>query len=163
MSQFQSEKAQVVVGSYATYAEAERAVDHLSDEKFPVEHTAIVGRGLSTVEQVTGRLTMARSIARTAGSGALLGAVLGWLLGLFNLVNPLVSGILLGLYGALIGAVLGGVLGMLAHAMTGGKRDFSSVSSMRADSYDVLVDAEHVQQARELLTGLRPRGGAGTT
>lgn len=159
MTQFQSEDAQVVVGSYATYAEAERAVDQLSDAKFPVEHAAIVGRGLSTVEQVTGRLTMAKATGRSAASGALLGAVLGWLFGLFNLVNPLVSGILLGLYGALIGAVLGAVLGMLAHAMTGGRRDFSSVSSMRADSYDVLVDAAHAGQARQLLS----RGAAGTT
>ena len=36
---------QVVVGSYETYAEAERAVDHLSDNRFPVERAAIVGRG----------------------------------------------------------------------------------------------------------------------
>ncbi|MDU0288991.1 general stress protein [Saccharothrix longispora] len=36
---------QVVVGSCGTYAEAERAVDHLSDNRFPVERTTITGRG----------------------------------------------------------------------------------------------------------------------
>ncbi|GAA4437933.1 general stress protein [Actinokineospora soli] len=151
MTRSQSEKAQQVVGSYATYAEAERAVDHLSDQRFPVEHAAIVGRGLTTVEQVTGRLTTAKAALTSAATGALLGGVLGWLFGLFNLVNPLVSGLLLALYGALLGAIIGGVLGLLAHTMTGGSRDFSSVSSMRADSYDVLVDAEFAEQARGLL------------
>jgi hypothetical protein len=48
---------QVVVALLDSYGEAERAVDYLSDKHFPVRHTAIVGRGLSNVEQVTGRLT----------------------------------------------------------------------------------------------------------
>ncbi|GAA1332155.1 hypothetical protein [Saccharothrix algeriensis] len=34
-----------VVGSHGTCAEAERAVDHLSDNRFPVERTAIRGGG----------------------------------------------------------------------------------------------------------------------
>lgn len=32
------------VASYATYAEAESAVDHLADQKFPVERVSIVAR-----------------------------------------------------------------------------------------------------------------------
>ena len=151
MTRSHAGNAQVVIGSYATYAEAERAVDRLSDQKFPVEHTAIVGRGLSTVEQVTGRLTLGKAAAQSAATGAVLGGVLGWLFGLFNWVNPLVSGLLLALYGAILGAIIGGVLGLLAHAMSGGNRDFSSVSSMRADSYDVLVDAEFAERARGII------------
>ncbi|UVS80665.1 MULTISPECIES: general stress protein [Actinokineospora] len=155
MTQFQSEKAQLVVGSYASYAEAERAVDHLSDQRFPVEHAAIVGRGLSTFEQVTGRLTLWKSAGQSAISGAVLGAVFGWLFGMFNWINPLISGLLLALYGAILGAILGGVFGLLTHAMGGGNRDFSSVSGMRADSYDVLVDAPYAEQAGQLLAGMR--------
>ena len=59
-----------VVASYTTYAPAQRAVDHLSDSSFPVEQTAIIGRDLSLVEQVTGRMTKTRA----AGMGAVAGA-----------------------------------------------------------------------------------------
>ncbi len=42
--------SQQTVASYTTYAEAQRAVDRLSDKKFPVEHTAIVADGLKFVD-----------------------------------------------------------------------------------------------------------------
>ena len=38
------------VAVYDSYGEAERAVDHLSDSGFPVEHVSIVGRDLRWVE-----------------------------------------------------------------------------------------------------------------
>ncbi len=143
---------QVVVASYSRYADAERAVDFLSDQGFPVEHTAIVGRGLTTVEQVTGRLNWWRAGLQSAATGAIIGALFGWLFGLFNWVNPLISSLLLALYGALIGAVLGLLLGMLSHSLTGGRRDFSSISGLQASSYDVLVNAELSDRAAALLT-----------
>jgi heat induced stress protein YflT len=40
------------VGSYDTYPRAQRAVDFLSDNKFPVERTAIIGSDLRMVETV---------------------------------------------------------------------------------------------------------------
>lgn len=142
---------QITIASYPTYAEAERAVDYLSDQRFPVQRVAIVGRGLSSVEQITGRLTTWRAAAQSAAQGAVLGALFGWLFGLFDWVNPIISGLLLALYGAIFGAVLGGLLGLVGHAFTGGRRDFSSVAGMRAESYDVLVDAEVAPQALRLL------------
>jgi hypothetical protein len=142
---------QIVVASYPTYADAERAVDYLSDQRFPVQRTAIVGRGLSSFERITGRLTIWRAAAQSAAYGAVLGALFGWLFGVFDWVNPLISGLLLALYGAIFGAVAGGLLGLLGHALTGGRRDFSSVAGMRAESYDVLVDAEVAPQAIQLL------------
>ena len=92
----------------------------------------------------------------------MLGALFGWLFGLFDWVNPLISGLLLALYGAIFGAVAGGLLGLLGHALTGGRRDFSSVAGMRAESYDVLVDAEVAPQAIQLLDAPAApgRGGA---
>lgn len=48
------------IGSYPTYAEAQRAVDHLSDQEFPVQQVTIVGVDLMQVERVTGRLTWPR-------------------------------------------------------------------------------------------------------
>ena len=35
-----------VIGSYDTYVEAQRAVDYLSDQQFPVQHVSIVGSDL---------------------------------------------------------------------------------------------------------------------
>lgn len=142
---------QVVVGSYPTYTEAERAVDYLSDQRFPVERVAIVGRGLSSVEQVTGRLTVLGAAGRSALPGAVIGALFGWLFGLFDWINPLISGLLLALYGAIFGAVLGALFGAFGHTLTGGRRDFSSITGMRADTYDVQVDAGLADEATRLL------------
>ncbi|WP_202919404.1 general stress protein [Saccharothrix deserti] len=139
---------QVLIGSYSSYADAERVVDRLSDAGFPVRHTAIVGRGLNSVEQVTGRLTVLGAAGRSALSGALIGALFGWLFGVFNWIAPVISGLLLALYGAIFGAI--------GHALTGGRRDFSSVSAMRADSYEVLVSAHVVDQALQVLQGGTP-------
>ena len=42
------------IGSYTTYAEAQRAVDYLSDENFAVQDVTIVGVDLMQVERVLG-------------------------------------------------------------------------------------------------------------
>jgi hypothetical protein len=145
--------AQRAVASYLSYTAAEQAVDYLSDQQFPVEHVAIVGRGLHSYEQVTGRLTLAKAAAYNAIGGAVLGALFGWILGLFNLINPLVSALQLAVYGAIIGAVLGALLGLAAHTLTGGRRDFASIGGLRADSYEVVVDETHAEHAEHLLAG----------
>jgi hypothetical protein len=102
-----------VVASFSSYRDAERAVDFLSDQRFPVQRLAIVGRDLQTVEQVTGRM----------GDGK----------------------------AALAGAAQGAPLGLLVHAMSGGRRDFASVSGMPANRYDVMVDDEVADEAARLL------------
>jgi len=50
------------------------------------------------------------------------------------------------------------VFGAVAQAMTGGQRDFSSLRSLQADRYAIMVDAVHVEQARQLLSGLPATG-----
>ena len=49
------------LGVYDEYAEAQKAVDFLSDNEFPVENCLIVGTDLKQLERVTGRLTTGRS------------------------------------------------------------------------------------------------------
>ena len=142
------------LASYREYAQAQRAVDHLSDRSFPVEHLSIVGEELRTVEQVTGRMTTGKAALAGAGSGALFGAVLGFFLGLFT-IAPLVSGLALALYGLLLGTLLGAAMGAAGHAALRGRRDFSSVRGMTAGRYDVVCDAEHAGRAAELLSELR--------
>src|SRR5580693_3945986 len=68
------------VGSYPTYAEAQRAVDYLSDLEFPVQHVTIVGVDLMQVERVTGRLTWAKVLGGGVISGAWLGLFIGLVL-----------------------------------------------------------------------------------
>ena len=131
-----------VIASFPDYAQAQHAVDALADRRLPVERLAIVGAGLQSYEQITGRKGYWRAALQGFASGAVVGALLGWILGLLTLIEPLVSAILLGLWGLLIGAVIGAVIGLIAHALSGGRRDFSSVSTVRAERYDVLAEAD---------------------
>lgn len=139
------------VAAYSTYAEAERAVDHLSDEGFPVEKVAIVGTGLRTVEQVAGRLTTGRAALVGAMQGAMLGLFFALLFGIF-FEGPNFLGLLL--YGLLAGATFGAVFGSLAQAAQGGRRDFASVRGMQAERYEVQVEHEHSARAKQLLAEL---------
>ncbi|MCO8271223.1 hypothetical protein M1L60_11525 [Actinoplanes sp. TRM 88003] len=140
----------VVVGTYPDYAQAQKAVDTLSDNKFPVERTAIIGTDLRLVENVLGRLTVAKSALAGAASGAWFGLFVGLLFGLFS-DSSWFAVILVCL---LIGAAWGAVFGAIAHAATGGRRDFASRSSIQAGTYSVVTDAEVADQAKSLLVSL---------
>jgi uncharacterized membrane protein len=139
------------VASFDSYAEAQRAVDHLSDEGFPVERTAIVGEGLRYVEQVAGRLTTGRAALLGASQGAMIGAFFGLLVGLIFSTDPNPAIFLLVLYGIVAGAIMGAIFGAIMHAATGGQRDFSSVSGLDAERFEVMVDDDLAERAAELL------------
>jgi hypothetical protein len=145
-----------VVASFGRYEEAERAVDVLSDRKFPVERTAIVARDLDYVEQVTGRITYWRAMGLGALNGAVIGLLIGWLFGLFNWFDPVVSAFWLALDGLWFGALVGAAMGLIAHALTGGRRDFAAVGGFRAKHYDVVVDEPFADEAERMLADLRP-------
>ena len=140
-----------VVASFSSYREAERVVDQLADHEFPVEHTVIVGRGLRYVEQVTGRTGYGRAAFQGSLYGALVGVLIGWLFGVFDWFNPVVAAGWLALDGLWFGSLIGGFAGLLGHALTRGRRDFTSVGTITADAYDVLVDEEVADQAVALL------------
>ena len=144
------------VASYDDYAEAERAVDYLSDQGFPVERVAIVGHGLRYVEQVQERVTVGRAALVGAVQGAILGLVFGALASLFFVLDPSPATALLLLYGLAAGAFLGAVLGVLAHLAAGSDRDVASVAGMEADRYDIVVDEEFADRAAELLRDRDP-------
>jgi hypothetical protein len=139
------------VGTFSEYAEAERAVDFLSDQGFPVEHVAIVGSGLRTVEQVAGRLTTGRAALACAAQGAMLGLLFGLLFGLF-FDGPEFFGVVL--YGVLLGTTFGAVLAAVGQAAQGGRRDFASIRTMQAATYEVQVTHEHSARAKQLLAEL---------
>lgn len=143
------------VATVQRYQRAQRLVDHLSDEGFPVEHAAIVGRDLRFVEHVTGRRRYGRAALEGAGSGTGIGALIGFLLGLFTLFEAQVSWLAMVISWALIGAIAGAFLGLIGQALRRGRRDFSSVGRMEAAEFDVTVRSEHADRARELLEAAR--------
>ena len=149
------------LGSYASYSEAERVVDWLSDHNFPVERVAIVGRGLHTLEQVTGRLDVWRAAGRGALQGALIGGLIGWLFAVFSWFEPEIAWGWLIIDGLWFGALVGATFGAVQHAVLGGRRDFTSVAAMRADQYVVLVDEEVADQAERLVRQMHERAPAG--
>lgn len=149
------EPRRVVVASYDSYPEAQRAVDYLSDRRFPVERVAIVAEDLRLVEQVTGRMGYGQAALQGAGLGALLGLVFGFLLGLFSFFNPVFSALYLGIVWLIYGAIIGLIVGLIGHALSGGRRDFSSIGGIQAGRYNVMADEEVADEASQLLAGLR--------
>jgi len=138
------------LGVYDQYAEAQKAVDYLSDHEFPVENCMIVGTELKQMERVTGRLTTSRVALGGLLSGAWLGTFVGLVLSFFDNGNALVTILSTLLFGALFGVIWA----LVGYAATRGQRDFSSVSRIVATRYEVLVEHKLAAQGRELLTQL---------
>ncbi len=138
------------LATYDDYAAAQRAVDFLSDEKFPVEHLMIVGTDLKRIERITGRLTTGRVATGGVLSGMWLGLFIGLVLSLFTEGNAVVTILSTVLFGALFGVIWA----LLGYALTRGQRDFQSVTQVVATRYEVLVEHKVAAQAREVLAQL---------
>jgi hypothetical protein len=143
------------VGSYATYEEAQRAVDHLADQDFPVRDVTIVGVDLMLVERIVGRLTWGRVMLSGAATGAWFGLFVGLLLALFSPEAGPFGPILVGLAS---GVVFGVVFAAVGYGASRGRRDFTSASQMVAGRYDVLCQPRNAEKARELLAKLAMGG-----
>jgi hypothetical protein len=126
----------VELGSYTKYEDAQRAVDHLSDNDFPVRKVSIVGEDLRMVERITGRLDYGRVAASGAATGAWFGvmmAIVMWIVvGGFGLVDFLVP--------VVVGAAFGVLLGVGSYALRPKTRDFTSSSTVVARRYTVIAD-----------------------
>ena len=135
---------------YDDYAAAQKAVDFLSDNEFPVQNLMIVGTDLKRVERITGRLTT----GRVALGGVLSGLWLGLFVGLIFSFFVDEDWLAMILSTVLLGAVFGLVWALLGYALTRGQRDFSSVTQVVATRYEVLVEHKVAAEAREVLAGL---------
>lgn len=140
------------LGIYDQYTQAQRVVDFLSDHDFPVRNLAIVGTELKSVERVTGRLTRGKAAAAGAISGLWIGLFVGIAFALFSTKNQVGFLITTPLLGALF-MTIWSQLGFTA-ATRGGARDFASVSQVVATKYEVLVEHNVAEQAREILAGM---------
>jgi hypothetical protein len=138
------------LGVYDDYADAQRAVDHLSDHGFPVENCMIVGTDLKQVERVTGRLTTGRVAAGGALSGLWLGLFVGLIFSLFGTGETLTIISSTALFGVLFGVIWA----LVGYAATKGRRDFTSIQQVVATRYEVLVEHKHLAEGQALLAQL---------
>ena len=137
------------VGIFNSYADAQKAVDYLSDEKFEVQNLAIVGTELKSVERVLGRRNWGTVITQGLQSGVSTGLLVGLVMLIFT--KP-TSYLVLLLVSLAIGITLAIGFSAAGYAMTRGKRDFTSVTQTVATKYEVLCEHKVAAQARELLS-----------
>jgi hypothetical protein len=142
------------IASYTDYRDAERAVDWLSDQGFAVERGAIVGTGLRSVEQVTGRMTVGRGALVGAAEGTLIGTLIALLFGLF-FSGPDFAELLL--YSLVVGASFGAIAGAIVQAIAGKGRNFASTMTVATDRYEVQVDEAVAAEATQILGSMPAR------
>ena len=144
------------VGSYDNYEQAQRAVDFLAENDFPLPDITIVGVDLMLVERVTGRMSWSRVLSTGIASGAWVGLFVGLLLSVFSQTSGL-GPILVGIG---VGIVFGLVFASVGYASSRNRRrDFQSASQLVAGRYDVLCQRQTAEKARDLIAkfGMRPQ------
>ncbi|MGP5702779.1 general stress protein [Glutamicibacter arilaitensis] len=143
-----------LLGRYTSYLDAQKLVDYLADNDFPVAAVSIVGNDVRTVERVTAKLSYPRVALAGAAQGGMMGLFVGLLLTLFggggNGLYQILSAIGLGM-------AIWMIAGVISYSTRRGKRDFASSSQFVATSFDVVVDFEHAQAARTLASKLPMR------
>jgi hypothetical protein len=139
------------LGVYEKYEQAQKAVDFLSDNEFPVQNCLIVGTDLKQIERVTGRLTYGKVTAGGLLSGVWMGLFVGLVVSLFSNGSSTLA-IILGTM--VFGAIFGLVWALAGYAATRGRRDFTSVTQVVATRYEVLVEHKYAEQGRQILATL---------
>jgi hypothetical protein len=139
------------VGIFNSYADAQKAVDYLADEKFAVQNLAIVGTELKSVERVLGRKSWGTVLSQGVSSGVSTGLLVGIVMLLFT--RP-ASVLVLILSCLALGIAIGIAFAAAGYALTRGKRDFTSVTQTVATKYEVLCEHKVAAQARDMLQQL---------
>jgi hypothetical protein len=136
----------MVIRCYASYREAKRAVDCLRVARVPPRSITVFGAGLNWRAGLTpGRFT---NLA-VGGSAALAGSV-ALILWFFGALGPSFTWLSALAAGAALGAVLGVALALAAWS-TRHSRNIAATGHVEVDRYEVLVDLEHAERARQLL------------
>lgn len=133
------------IADYPSYEGAQKAVSKLIEAEIPAKDIAIVGRGLRSVETITGRL----GYAAAARTGAINGILLGLLFSaIFVLGNPsAVIQLFIGVM--LVGIAIGMLMSIISYSILRRRRDYTSVTQVVADHYEVTVLPRSLQKARE--------------
>lgn len=137
----------IVVRCYSSYEDAKRAVDTLTVGRIPRKRITVFGRGLRWREA----FSFERLVKACATGGATLAAALAlilWSVGALDTSFTWMTGILAGV---VLGGILGIGLGAVAWAVTKRDRSIPETGHVDVDHYDVLVEVDHADRARELL------------
>jgi hypothetical protein len=135
------------IADYATYQAAQQAVSQLIAADVPARDIAIVGYGLRSVETVTGKLGYAAAARSGAINGILLGLLFSaiFVLGTPNAAIQLFVGVMF------VGISIGMLLSIVSYALLRRRRDFTSVTQVLADRYEVTVLPNSLHRAREIV------------
>lgn len=144
-----------VLGRYSDYQDAQKVVDFLADNDFPVKNVSIIGNDLKLVERVSGKLTYPKVALQGAMQGAMMGLFFGLIMMLFSPPGVNIATVMLA--ALLIGAVMWMIFGIIQYALRRGKRDFASTRQVLPASWDVIVNPQVAGQAQALLRKLQDR------
>ncbi|WP_248173055.1 MULTISPECIES: general stress protein [unclassified Microbacterium] len=144
------------VAEYSSYEAAQKSVSTLIASDVPAQDIAIVGRGLRSVERVTGRL----GYATAARSGAINGVLLGLLFAAIFVLGSPGAALQLFVGVMLVGIALGMLMSIISYSILRRRRDFTSVTQVIADHYDVTVLPRSFGRAKELLGPSSPPAAA---
>lgn len=135
------------IADYATYPAAQKAVSQLVEADIPARDIAIVGHGLRSVETVTGRLGYAAAARSGAVNGILLGLLFSaiFVLGTPNAAIQLFIGVML------VGIALGMLMSIVTYSIVRRRRDYTSITQVLADRYEVTVLPRSIHRAREIV------------
>jgi hypothetical protein len=136
------------VGVFNTYEEAQKVVDFLAEQRFPVENLCIVGTELKSMERVLGRRNWGTVLMNGVQSGITTGLMVTVLMWVFMPGSNILTLLLTAMA---IGIGIGMVMSALSYWMSQGKRDFNSVSRTVATKYEILCEHRVVTQARDLI------------
>lgn len=149
------------IASFATYPEAQAAVDSLSDDGFPVQVLAIIGTDLRQVERITGRMSWGRAVLAGSLSGLWIGMFFA---AVMVLLGPGSQNRGVTFTGAMLLGVIWGIgFQVVGYAMSRGRRDFTSVSQVVASRYSIIAGQYAAEAARALAQApgnLTPGGAA---
>ena len=144
-----------VLGRFSDYQDAQKVVDFLADNDFPVNNVSIIGNDLKLVERVSGKLTYPKAALQGAMQGAMMGLFFGLIMMLFSPQGANVATLMFA--AVLIGAVMWMLFGIIQYALRRGKRDFASTRQVLPASWDVIVNPQVAGQAQALLRKLQDR------
>jgi len=135
------------IAEFTTYEGAQKAVSKLISSDVPARDIAVVGRGLRSVETITGRL----GYAAAARTGAINGILLGLLFSAIFVLGTPDAAIQLFIGVMLVGIALGMLMSIITYSLVRRRRDYTSVTQVLADQYEVTVLPRSIHRAREVV------------